>query len=148
MLKGDREMTHDSLLYRAFDPTPKADTAHYRKYVELMNTIHDVLDECSINIKTHGYTYIHDAICIITDYNSFDVCLNKDIYPCIATKHRVSGISSIEHNIRNAITSAYESGEASSLFMNEFSKKPSNKKFLLAASKEVHRRTMIRQCDY
>ncbi len=72
-------MTDGSLLYMVFNPTPREDRTHYRKYVELMNHIHDVLEECSINIKTHGYTYIQEAICIITDYDSFDVCLNKDI---------------------------------------------------------------------
>ena len=128
----------------AFDPIPKKDNESYHRNMKLMSVIHDLLSESCVNIKSRGYTYIRDAICIITDHGTYDVCLSKDIYPHIARKHAVKGIEKIDHNIRNAINSAYhryrKSGRKGASLMDRFDSRPTPKQFLLHLKAEVDRR--------
>lgn len=134
---------HHTFTY-AFDPSDKKDNDAYHRRVALNKVIHDLLIECCINIKTRGYTYIRDAICLITDHDTFDVCLSTDIYPHIAKKHGVRGTSRIEHNIRNAIKAAYEAScrsENEGSFLTErFDCRPTAKEFLLHLTHEADRR--------
>lgn len=128
----------------AFDPTDKADKEVYHHNLKLMTAIHDLLNECCVNIKSRGYTYIKDAVCIISDHGTLDVCLSKDIYPHIARKHNISAIARIEHNMRNSIDAAYErykrSDDRCCTFMDRFDSKPTVKEFLLHLKDEVDRR--------
>ena len=112
--------------------------------MRLMKAIHDLLNECSVNIKSRGYTYIKDAVCIIIDHGTLDVCLSTDIYPHIARKHNISTIARIEHNMRNSIDAAYhlymKQDDKCSPLMERFDSKPTVKEFLLHLKDEVDRR--------
>jgi len=128
----------------AFDPSGREDKEAYHHNMKLMTTIHDILNECSVNIKSRGYTYIKDALCIIIDHGTLDICLSTDIYPHIAKKHNISVMNRIEHNIRNSIDAAYrlhmKNEEKRSAFMDRFDSKPTVKEFLLHLKDEVDRR--------
>ena len=87
-----------------------------------------------------------DAICIITDRRSLDICLVKEVYPYIAEKHRVKSLYKIEHSIRNALDAAYKKCRSTyperDCLLNSFDEKPTNKKFLLLAVQEVGNRLL------
>ena len=138
-----RPSRHHTFTY-AFDPSDRKDRDACHRKITLNKVIHELLIECSVNIKTRGYTYIRDAICLITDHDTFDVCLSTDIYPHIAKKHDIRGISRIEHNIRNAIDAAYRSSrqkpEGSASLMDSFGSRPTPKEFLLHLTHEADRR--------
>ena len=140
-----REFTKGNYFY-AFNPTQSADRDMYQRNIKLLNTINEVLDENCINIKSLGYTYIKDAICIVTDRKSLDVCLVKDIYPFIAEKHRLKNIGKVEHSIRNAINTAYKKCRKAyperDCIMNSFGERPTNKKFILRTVQEVSKRLL------
>ncbi len=103
-------------------------------------------DENGINIKSQGYTFLRDAICIIIDRRCLDICLIKEVYPYIAEKHRVKSISKVEHSIRNALDAAYKKCRTEypdrDCILNTFERKPTNKKFLLIAVQEVSNRLL------
>ena len=139
--------------YYAFNPYAGIDDAKYKRDMRLLDTTYRLLDENHINIKCLGYTHLKDAVCIITDMKSMDVCLVKELYPLIARKHGLNGkkgVRKVEHSIRNALTSAYELTKAEfpedDCMMNKFSKKPTNKMFILKLVQEVSRR-LIEEID-
>lgn len=140
-----REFAKGNYFY-AFNPTMSTDKSLYKKSIRLVTTITEILDENCINIKSFGYTYLKDAICIIIDRRSLDVCLVKEIYPYIAEKHSVKKVTKIEHSIRNALESAYIECKTKypdrDCILNSFDKKPTNKKFLLIAVQEVEDRLL------
>ena len=115
-----------------------------KDYLRLHGIIREVLGECSINVRSKGYSYILDAIHLIFALERTDLCLSRDIYPHIADKYGVTGISGIEHAIRNAIKAAYKTyvvhRPPGMELMSAFSEKPSNKEFLLNLMQEVDRR--------
>ena len=76
-----------------------------------------------------------DAICIITDLERMDICLEKEVYPLIAKKYAVSGTDTVEHGIRNALKSA-------ELKTDLLMPRPTNKLFLLMAAQEVNARLL------
>ena len=59
------------LIY-AFNPYGKTEKEAYHHNMKLIAVIHDILNECCINIKSRGYTYIKDAVCIITDHGTLE----------------------------------------------------------------------------
>ena len=132
--------------FYAFDPTLSTDKDLYQRNIRLLCTITDILDENCINIKSLGYTYLKDAICIIIDRRRLDLCMVKEIYPYIAEKHRVKSISKVEHGIRNALDAAYKICKNKypdrKCILNSFEEKPTNKKFLLIAVQEVEDRLL------
>ena len=140
-----REFMKGNYFY-AFNPTQTTDKKLYKRNIRLLNTITDVLDENCINIKSQGYTYLKDAICIVTDRRSLDICLVKEVYPYIAEKHRVKSKTKVEHSIRNALNAAYKVCKHQhpdrDCIMNSFNGKPTNKKFILRAVKEVSNRLL------
>ncbi len=140
-----REFMKGNYFY-AFNPTQTTDKDMYQRNIRLLNTIADVLDENCINIKSQGYTYMKDAICIITDRKTLDICLVKEVYPYIAEKHRVKSMSQVEHSIRNSLDSAYKVCKNQhpdrDCILNTFNEKPTNKKFLLRAVQEVSNRLL------
>lgn len=141
-----RHLKEKQILNYSFSPSVKAEKETYHHSMKLMMVIHDLLNESLINIKSRGYSYIKDAVCIIRDHGTLDVCLKADIYPHIARKHGISGTGRIEHNIRNSINAAYllhESREGrSSTFMDRFDSRPTTKEFLLHLIDEVDRRLL------
>ena len=132
--------------FLAFNPSSRAEKELYTRNIRLIRTIFDVLDENCINITSQGYTFMKDAICIIIDKQMLDVCFIKEIYPYIADKYGIKGISTVEHSIRNAINAAYKAVRNKhperSCIMNSFDRKPTNKKFLLRAVQEVSDRLL------
>ena len=82
-----------------------------------------------------GYTFMKDAICIITDLNRLDICLEKEVYPLIAKKYAITGTDTVEHGIRNALKSA-------EFKTNLLMPRPTNKLFLLMAAQEVNARLL------
>lgn len=140
-----REYVQGNYFY-AFNPAKGSDRELYHRNIRLLSTINDFLDENCINIKSLGYTYLKDAICIITDKRSLDVCLVKEIYPYIAEKYRVKKINKIEHSIRNALDAAYRKCKTMypdrNCLLNSFDEKPTNKRFLLRAVQEVSKRLL------
>lgn len=141
--KGHDLRNHPGLgqLFYSFNPSSKHDGDTYTGRIRFIDNIHDVLCESRINTRAKGYVYMKDAICLINDHNSHDVCLSKEIYPYIAKKYRAGNIMRIEHSIRNAINSAYERRPASELSLNSvldcFGRRPSVKEFLICAAHEV-----------
>lgn len=140
-----REFMKGNYFY-AFNPTQSTDKDMYQRNIKLLSTITDLLDENGINIKSQGYTFLKDAICIIIDRRCLDVCLIKEVYPYIAEKHRVKSKSKVEHSIRNALDSAYKRCRNEypdrDCILNTFERKPTNKKFLLVAVQEVSNRLL------
>ena len=126
--------------FYAFNPSLNPDRESYIRNIILIDTIYDVLNEYNINIKSQGYTYIKDAICIIVDKKCLDVSLAKEIYLLIAKKYNVKGINTIEHSIRNALKAAYRK------YPERFSAKPTNKTFILTAAQEVSSRLSKELC--
>ena len=140
-----REFMQGNYFY-AFNPTRSTDKEMYFRNIKLLSTITEILDENCINIKSQGYTYLKDAICIITDRRCLDVCMVKEIYPYIAEKYRVKSLSKVEHSIRNALDAAYKicrnKYPERDCILNSFDEKPTNKKFLLRAVQEVSNRLL------
>ena len=140
-----REFMQGNYFY-AFNPARSTDKELYMRNIKLLSTITEVLDENCINIKSLGYTYLKDAICIVTDRKCLDVCMVKEIYPYIAEKHRVKSVSKVEHSIRNALGAAYRVCKSKyperDCILNSFDEKPTNKKFLLIAVQEVSNRLL------
>lgn len=132
--------------FYAFNPTIRTNTDRYQRDIRLISTIDEVLNENCINIKSHGYTFIRDAICLIIDRRSLDVCLVKEIYPYIKEKNGAKNLSKVEHSIRNSLSSAYKKCKNDhperDCIMNSFGRKPTNKQFLLKAVQEVSNRLL------
>ena len=130
----------------AFNPSQETDREMYGKNIRLLSTINEILDENCISIKNQGYTYLRDAICIITDIKSLDVCMVKEVYPYIAEKHRLKSKHQVEHSIRNALDSAYKRCKSNypdrNCILNSFENKPTNKQFLLRAVQEAGNRLL------
>ncbi len=124
--------------YFAFNPSVDVYKDDYLRSIKLLTAIYEVLNEYNISVKYKGYMFIKDAICIITDLRRTDVCLEKEVYPLIAKKYDAGGTYTVEHGIRNAISSAYC---GSDYFMT----KPTNKTFLLMAAQEVNGR-LLKKC--
>ena len=125
--------------YFAFDPNLEPDKDYYVRTIRLISTIYEVLNDYNINTKCKGYTFMKDAICIITDLQRMDICLAKEVYPLIADKYDAGGIYTVEHGIRNALNAAY-------LTSGYFISKPTNKTFLLMAAQEVSERLLKELC--
>ena len=140
-----REYMQGNYFY-AFSPANSSDKEQYHRSIRLLSTINDVLDENCINIKSEGYTFLKDAICIITDRRCLDVCMVKEVYPYIAEKYKGKSVSKVEHSIRNALASAYKTCKTRypdrDCILNGFDGKPTNKKFLLRAVQEVSSRLL------
>jgi hypothetical protein len=132
----------NSFLY-GFNPHGRTeDPDSYKKHASFTNAITEVLKEFDISIKNNGYAYIVDAVKLIIDQNRLDLKMSDDVYPHIRCKYKLKNIAIVEHNIRNAIKSAYNRCHELGLSnrMRHFTKKPSNKKFLLMLSDEVRSR--------
>lgn len=132
-----------------FDPSNVVDPGIYKRSMRLISTVDDVLRENYFSVKSRGFTYVRDAICIITDLRTMDVCFEKEVYPLIAKKHAMDDPLRIEHDIRNALNSAYrrysmDKGHAECL-MDRFNEKPTNKPFILEAEIEVSNR-LLKEC--
>lgn len=135
-----REYMKGNYFY-AFNPSTGTDKEMYERNLKLQNTICEILDENCINIKSEGYSFLKDAMCIITDRRCIDVCLIKEVYPYIAEKYNGKNVSKVEHDIRNALASAYKKCRNKyperDCILNNLDDKPTNKVFLLKAVQEV-----------
>ena len=140
-----REFIKGNYFY-AFNPSTGTDKEMYEKNIKLLNTLYEILDENCINIKSEGYSFLKDAMCIITDRKSLDVCLCKEVYPYIAEKYEGKSVSKVEHDIRNALASAYRKCRKKypdrDCIMNDLDEKPTNKQFLLIAVQEAGNRLL------
>ena len=135
--------------FYAFNPSVNADKENYLRSMRLIGTAYDVLNERNVSVKAKGYTFMKDAICIITDLKRMDICLSKEVYPLIAEKYETDSINTIEHSIRNAIRSAYRRS-VKLCGKNDPKDMPAefkNKAFLLSAAQEVSRRLLKEICD-
>ncbi len=114
----------------------------YSRYLSFMRIVTDVLNDFGIHISNNGYSYIIDSVMVILDLQSRDVRLNNDVYPNVARKYNFSKYTIIEHNIRNAIKSAYRDNEIKPGInkMGIFRKRPTNKRFLLYVADIVSRK--------
>ena len=140
-----REFIKGNYFY-AFNPSTGTDKEMYEKNIKLLNTLYEILDENCINIKSEGYSFLKDAMCIITDMKSLDVCLCKEVYPYIAEKYEGKSVSKVEHDSRNALASAYRKCRKKypdrDCIMNDLDEKPTNKQFLLIAVQEAGNRLL------
>ncbi|MBR0400691.1 MAG: hypothetical protein IJH95_07770 [Mogibacterium sp.] len=127
------------------NPRNRISKDEYKQYVAFSSAVTDILSDYGIDPGLSGYTYIEDAVMIILDLNTFDLRLNNDVYPYIAQKHRLGNIDVVEHNIRNAIKSAYRKNknDPGSNHMYEFEKNPGNKRFLFHVAELVY----IQMCE-
>ncbi len=142
LIRGISEIS-DNLRTNVFDPVPVSGRAQYQRKMQILSIIEDLLNECCINIKSRGYTFIRDAVCIVIDMQTHDICFKADVYPYIADKYRIRKIDLIEHSMRNAIGSGYirckeEPGHEAALKI--YSSKPTNKRFILNIAQEAARR--------
>ena len=124
-----------------FAPSEKTSKGAYSQYLLFMKTITGILGEFGIHMSNNGYAFIIDAVMVITDMRSLDIRLNSDVYPYIAYKYEYKRYSSIEHNIRNAIRSAYRDNERhpGTNKMGIFERVPTNKQFLFYVTECVWR---------
>ena len=121
--------------YFAFDPRLQQNSEYYGRNMQLLKNINNMLNSCGVNIKSRGYSYLTDALCIVYDHKSLDICLEKEVYSLISDNYRLDGTSNVEHNIRNCIKSAYErssvNGSDHNLMAEIFGTRPSNKVFIM-----------------
>lgn len=124
-----------------FELRGNASAEEYRRYYTFLDTITDVLSDFGIHLGNNGYAYMMDAVKIIIDRNSLDMRLKSDIYPLIARRYHLKGIDTVEHSIRNAINKAYNDNRNNPgcNYMNQFSKRPTNKQFLVYVASAVLR---------
>lgn len=127
------------------NPRKRISKDEYRQFVAFDNAVTDILEAYGIDPSISGYTYIEDAVMIILDLNTYDLRLNNDVYPYIAQKHKLGNINIVEHNIRNAVKSAFlrSRNDPGSNQMYMFDKNPSNKKFLFHITELVY----VRMCE-
>lgn len=132
---------NNNYIYNSFDPTVRIDKERYRWNIRFIRMIHENLRNNHVNIRTKGFTFMVDAICIINDHRTSDICMNTDVYPLIAEKHGIENFENVEHNIRNAINSAFrfrtELGHHIESPMDVFHNRPSPKEFMLHIAHEV-----------
>lgn len=138
--------------FYAFNPKINADKEQFEKSIKLQKTIDDVLRYNCINIDSKGYTYLKDAICIVIDRRSLDICMVSEIYPYIAEKHMISNVSKIEHSIRNSLKSACKKCKSKypdrECIINNFDEKITSKKFILSAVQEISEKLLKEyMCD-
>ena len=119
--------------FLAFNPSAENEKTIYERNIRLTETIYNVLNDYNINVKCKGYTFMKDAICIITDLKRLDICLEKEVYPLIAKKYDLAGTDTIEHDIRNALKTAEFKSDI-------LMPRPTNKLFLLTAAQKVSSR--------
>ena len=89
----------------------------------LIKAIQDELRYLHIKIGYMGVRYLSEAICLLYNLeNSYDLKLEKDIYPIIAQKHHKK-VSNIKSNINYAIDMLYAECEENILkdYLNEYS---------------------------
>ena len=133
----------ERLRTNVFEAEAASECDDYRRKMILHSIIEDLLNECCINIKSRGYTFIKDAACIVIDMQTLDLFFKTDVYPYIAEKYRVRNTDLIEHSIRNAIGSGYvrfkEDPDHDSA-PEIYSSKPTNKKFILHIAQEAVKR--------
>ena len=136
----DEENAKGSNLF-GFELRSNATTDEYRRYFYFLDSITEVLSEFGIHLGNNGYAYIMDAVKIIIDRNSFDMRLKSDIYPLIAKRYRLKSTDTVEHSIRNAINKAYKDSRSypGTNCMDVFSRKPTNKQFLVYIASAVLR---------
>lgn len=130
---------NNGIFLYGFNPASKVEPDAYKKYVSFINAITHILEEFDINKRNTGYAYIVDSVMLIIDQNRMDLSMLNDIYPYIKIKYRLNSISSVEHNIRNAINSAYNrcmNGKITSR-MIDYLHKPTNKDFIFTVAHEV-----------
>lgn len=127
------------LFLYGINPAVKVDSETYRKNVAFISSITKVLEEFDINKKNNGYAYIIDAVMLIIDQNRLDIRLCDNVYPYIKGKYNLNSVAIVEHNIRNAIKSAYNRSQKgiSISRMNKYDYKPTNKEFLITVTHEV-----------
>lgn len=127
------------LFLYGLNPAAKVDSETYRKNVAFMTAITKVLEEFDINKKNNGYAYIIDAVMLIIDQNRLDIRLGDNVYPYIKRKYNLNSVAIVEHNIRNAIKSAYKRSQKgiSVSRMNKYDYKPTNKEFLITVTHDV-----------
>jgi len=119
----------------AFNPVIQPDRGIYEKNICLLKGIYEMLNCCDINIKSRGYSYLTDALCIVYDHKSLDLCLEKEVYRLISDKHRLESADRVEHSIRNSINAAYSRSvkktDGQNLMTDTFDARPSNKTFIM-----------------
>lgn len=134
---------NESIRTNVFDPAPASGRDLYRRKMMLHSIIEELLNECGINIKSRGYTFIRDAVCIVIDMQTLDIFLNTDVYPYIAEKYRIKNIDLIEHSIRNCISSGYAryaGDKCNDTTLKIYSSKPTNKRFIFHIAQEAAKR--------
>lgn len=124
------------------------DTDVYLRHVNTLKMITDSLKEFGIHLGNNGYSYIIDAVLLIAEKNTLDIVLNKDVYPVLAYRYKTSSPAVIEHNIRNAIKTAYSDNENKPGInkMTCFRKRPTNKEFLIYLAELVWNRASESYC--
>lgn len=113
-----------------------------QKYMLFTLSIRDILSELGIHPNNNGYAYIIESVKIILDLNTLDIQLRNDVYPLIVRKYELNRESTIDHNIRNAIITAYRDyqRDPDSNNMGIFRKCPSNKIFIYYVTENVWHR--------
>ena len=134
-----KSLNADNYFYFSFGINGGATTEEYRKYYSCMEMITFLLNQFGIHIGNHGYAYILDSVKIVIDKEKYDVRLKSDIYPLLAIKYHLRNTDAAEHSIRNAINAAYRDylRHPGCNKMGVFSKRPTNKQFILYIADEV-----------
>lgn len=130
---------NNGMFLYGLNPAAKVPDDAYRKYVSFIFSISDILEDFGIPVKNNGYAYIVDAVMIIMDQNRLDIKLENDVYPYIRKKYGLNETNVVEHNIRNAIKSAFLKCKRDKVQnrMVKYEKKPTNKEFILMVTHEV-----------
>lgn len=118
-------------------------SSEYKKDMQYFNFVSNILDAYGI-LSTHkGFRYAIECVRLMNTYGLENYTMENDVYPIVSRWYDTSP-NSIEHNIRNAITNAWERNVSSENpeEKNEmvfFRTKPSNVKFL----KHISRLTFL-----
>ena len=146
MMRNDKiksvNTAHGGLFMFGSDITAKPSDKEFAAYYEFLNSSTSVLNDFGIHIGTNGYSYLIEALKIIIDRERYDVRMKTDVYPLIAVKHGLKKYDPVEHNIRNAINTAYEDHlkQPGCNRMELFPKRPTNKQFIIYAADEVFKK--------
>ncbi len=122
-----------------FELNGGASAEEYRKYCSFLDNITAELGRFGIHIGNNGYAYIMDDVNIIIERASYEIRLKSDLYPMIARKYNLKNTDAVEHSIRNALNKAYAEYQKNPdcNCMGEFSRKPTNKQFLIYVTNNV-----------
>lgn len=125
------EFNHNS--YNRLGERKGRTTEEFKNDMNYFNYVSKILEAFGISYTQKGFRYIVECVRLMNTFGLENYTMEKDVYP-IVSKWYGTNVSSIEHNIRNAISCAWDKNkdvtDSEKSQMRFFEKRPSNVKFL------------------